>query len=126
MNDHVLKPELIGKARISVSILLSILATAIFFCIYKITPRFFETVAGLGVDLPTPTLVVLKLYPVYPFIIALSFLPSILVLLSNLPIRFRRAMLTVSAFALAISVLYFIFTFWAMYLPALEYSSVSK
>ncbi len=105
------------------SLFFSLAASVIFLWVYSVTPGFIETFAAFGSDLPTITAIALKIRPFYLVAVVILLVPTAIILLKNLSFKTRRTMVVLSASLFIFSVIYLMFFFWAMYLPAFSLST---
>jgi hypothetical protein len=89
-------------------------------------PGFIETFASFGYSLPLPTKIVLNLYPAYPLIAFVTLLPSVIVFIKKVSPSVRIKMLPLSLASILVAIVYFVFMFWALYLPAFELGSQAQ
>ncbi len=118
MNGNANRIEDISVGQIISVLLLSVFSALIFVSIFRLVPGFIETFSAFGDELPLPTRIVLGLYPFYAFLVFISLAPFIVVLIKKLDLKIRRKMMPLSVAVLSLAALYFLFMFWAVYLPA--------
>jgi len=126
MNGNMNNTKELSVGRIVLVLLLSISSASIFVTIFRLMPGFIETFASFGYSLPFPTKNVLNLYPVYPVMVFVCLLPSVIVFIKRVSLNVRIKMLPLSLAFILAAIVYFVFMFWALYLPAFELGSQAK
>jgi hypothetical protein len=126
MNGNMNNTKELSVGKIVLVLLLSISSALIFVTIFRLMPGFIETFASFGHSLPLPTKIVLNLYPAYPVMVFVSLLPSVIVFIKKLSPNVRIKMLPLSLAFIFAAIVYFVFMFWALYLPAFELGSQAQ
>jgi hypothetical protein len=126
MNGNMNNTKELSVGRIVLVLLLSISSASIFVTIFRLMPGFIETFASFGYSLPLPTKTVLNLYPVYPVMVFVCLLPSVIVFIKRVSLNVRIKMLPLSLAFILAAIVYFVFMLWALYLPAFELGSQAK
>ena len=126
MNGNMNNTKELSLGRIVLVLLLSISSALIFVTIFRLMPGFIETFASFGSNLPLPTKIVLNLYPVYPVMVFVVLLPSLIVFIKKVSLNVRVKMLPLSLAFILAAIVYFVFMFWALYLPAFELGAQVK
>ncbi len=126
MNGNMNNTKELSVGKIVLVLLLSISSALLFVIIFRLMPGFIETFASFGHNLPLPTKIVLDLYPAYPVMVFVSLLPSLIVFIKKVSLNVRIKMLPLSLAFILAAIVYFIFMFWALYLPAFELGSQAQ